>query len=148
MKNGIGEILIYNSPDGGPQIEVKLEQDTLWLSQAFMADLFGKDFTTIAKHIKNIYTEGELQEEETTTQMPLAQQEGKRVALINNVSGSQSLSSDQAAGLLRVLSDYAYALDVLDKYDHQILEIEATSRKQLFRINYESAMQAISGLRS
>jgi len=92
--------LIYNSPDGGPQIEVKLEQDALWLSQAFMADLFGKDFTTIAKHIKNIYTEGELQEEETTTQMPLAQQEGKRVALINNVSGSQSLSSDQAAGLL------------------------------------------------
>jgi len=46
-----------------------------------------------------------------------------------------------------VLSDYAYALDVLDKYDHQILEIEATSPKQLFQITYDSAMQVIRGLK-
>jgi hypothetical protein len=51
----------------------------------------------------------------------------KAVSLITNVSGSQVLSGDQAAGLLRVLTDYTYALDVLDKYDHQVLEIEATS---------------------
>jgi hypothetical protein len=55
MKEGKGEILIYETADGGPQIEVTLEEETLWLSQALMAELFGKDFRTIAKHIKNIY---------------------------------------------------------------------------------------------
>jgi prophage maintenance system killer protein len=69
------------------------------------------------------------------------------VALITNVSSSQALSTDQAAGLLRVLTDYTYALDVLDKYDHQVLEIEATSPRQLFQITYSSAMEAIKGLK-
>jgi prophage maintenance system killer protein len=69
------------------------------------------------------------------------------VALITNVSGSQALSGDQAAGLLRVLTDYTYALDVLDKYDHQVLEIEGTSPKQLFQITYNTAMEAIRGLK-
>ena len=67
------------------------------------------------------------------------------VALINNVAQAQSLSGDQATGLLRVLTDYTYALDVLDKYDHQVLEVEATSPAQLFQITYGSAMEAITG---
>ena len=70
------------------------------------------------------------------------------VALINNVTSKSTLSNDQATGLLRVLTDYTYALDVLDKYDHQILEIEATSQKQLFHITYESATDAILSLRN
>jgi hypothetical protein len=69
------------------------------------------------------------------------------VALINNVANSHSLSNDQAIGLLRVLTDYTYALDVLDKYDHQVLRIEATSPRQLFQITYDSAMGAIRGLK-
>jgi hypothetical protein len=69
------------------------------------------------------------------------------VALINNVTQAQSLSGDQATGLLLVLTDYTYALDVLDKYDHQMLEVEATSPAQLFQITYSSAMEAIRGLR-
>ncbi len=69
------------------------------------------------------------------------------VALINNVTQARSLSGDQATGLLRVLTDYTYALDVLDKYDHQMLEVEATSPEQLFQITYSSAMEAIRGLR-
>jgi prophage maintenance system killer protein len=69
------------------------------------------------------------------------------VALINNVTQAQSLSGDQATGLLRVLTDYTYALDVLDKYDHQVLEVEATSPAQLFQITYGSAMEAVRGLR-
>ena len=58
MKEGKGEILIYETADDGPQIEATLEEETLWLSQALMAELFGKDFRTIAKHIKNIYASG------------------------------------------------------------------------------------------
>jgi prophage maintenance system killer protein len=69
------------------------------------------------------------------------------VALITNVTSSQTITGDQAAGLLRVLSDYTYALDVLDRYDHQVLTIEATSPAQLFHITYSSAMEAIFGLK-
>jgi len=71
----------------------------------------------------------------------------KAVALITNVTSSQALSGDEAEGLLRVLTDFTYALDVLDKYDHQVLEIEATSPGQLFQITYDTAMGAIHSLR-
>ncbi len=71
----------------------------------------------------------------------------KAVSLITNVTSSQALSGDEAAGLLRILTDYTYALDVLDKYDHQVLEIEATSPRQLFQVTYASAMAAIRSLR-
>lgn len=71
----------------------------------------------------------------------------KAITLITNVTASGAVSDDQAAGLLRVLTDYTYALDVLDKYDHQVLEIEATSRAQFFEITYASAMDAIRSLR-
>jgi hypothetical protein len=49
------------------------------------------------------------------------------VKLLGNVIGSKELNTDEATGLLKVVTDYAYALDVLDRYDHQVLEIEATS---------------------
>ena len=57
------------------------------------------------------------------------------------------LNSDEATGLLKVIADYAYALDVLDRYDHQVLEIEATSPKELFQITYSAARDAIQGLK-
>lgn len=69
------------------------------------------------------------------------------VKLLGNVIESKNLNSDEATGLLKVVTDYAYALDVLDKYDHQVLEIEAVSPKQLFQITYPAAMDAIKGLK-
>src|SRR6202022_576008 len=69
------------------------------------------------------------------------------VKLLGNVIESKSLNSDEATGLLRVVTDYAYALDVLDRYDHQVLEIEATSSKELFQITYPAAIEAIKGLK-
>ena len=57
-----GEILIYKRDNGLTNIEVKLEQETLWLTQQQMADVFGKAKSTINEHIKNIFAEGELQE--------------------------------------------------------------------------------------
>ena len=57
------QIEIYQSNDGSTQINVQFEQDTVWLSQAQMATLFGKGRTTITEHIKNVFTEGELEEE-------------------------------------------------------------------------------------
>ena len=55
-----GEILIYQNQDGNIKIDVRLEEETVWLSQAQMALLFGKGRTTITEHIQNVFKEGEL----------------------------------------------------------------------------------------
>ena len=58
------KIIIYQTADGQTSIDVKLEQDTVWLSQAQMAELFQKDRTVIGRHINNIFKEGELSREQ------------------------------------------------------------------------------------
>jgi len=57
-----GEILIYQNQDGNIKIDVRLEEETVWLTQDQMAQLFGKGRTTITEHIGNIFKEGELEE--------------------------------------------------------------------------------------
>ncbi|MGO3282802.1 MAG: RhuM family protein [Psychrobacter sp.] len=69
---------IYVADDGQTQIEIRLEQETLWLSQAQMATLFDKDSDTIGLHLKNIYKEGELDQSATTEQSSVVRQEGQR----------------------------------------------------------------------
>ncbi len=61
MKNG--EIVIYKSEDGNIKVDVLFEGETVWLTQSQISDLFGKSRSTISEHIKNIFEEGELQEE-------------------------------------------------------------------------------------
>ncbi len=56
------EIIIYQNPDGSIKIDVRLEEETVWLTQAQMAELFGKSRTTITEHIQNVFKEGELDE--------------------------------------------------------------------------------------
>jgi len=56
------EILIYLNPDGKIKIDVRLEGETVWLTQEHMAQLFGKSKKTISEHIRNIFAEGELDE--------------------------------------------------------------------------------------
>ena len=73
------QIEIYQSQDGAPQVEVCFEQDTLWLSQAQMAKLFDKDVRTINEHVKNIYSEHELEQSEATIRkFRIVRQEGNR----------------------------------------------------------------------
>lgn len=57
------KILIYQTEDGITKIDVKLEGDNIWLSIDQMATLFGRDKSTISRHIKNIFEEGELQQD-------------------------------------------------------------------------------------
>jgi len=69
------------------------------------------------------------------------------VKLIGSVIRSKEITTDEAKGLLSVITDYTLALDVLDKYDHQQLKIAGTEKKQKFRIDYEMAQRAIETLR-
>jgi len=78
MNDDAVKVEIYESDDGQTQIEIRLEHDTLWLSQAQLATLFEKDSDTIGLHLKNIYKEGELDPEATTEQSSVVRQEGKR----------------------------------------------------------------------
>ncbi len=77
-----GEIVIFESKDGSAQISVKLEKETIWLSQKQMSELFEKDSDTIGFHLKNIYESGELEQKATTAQYSLVQKEGKEVRRI------------------------------------------------------------------
>jgi len=63
MENNADKIIIYQTADGQTNLEVKMDKDTVWLTQSQMADLFQKDRTVIGRHISNILKEGELEEE-------------------------------------------------------------------------------------
>jgi hypothetical protein len=69
------------------------------------------------------------------------------VTLLSNILENKSLNNDEATGLLKVLTDYAYALEILDKYDHQELTIEGTTIDELFVIDYTEAKRAIYALK-
>ena len=72
------KILIYQTDDGHTQIDVRLENDTVWLTQTQMADLFKSSRTNIIEHIQNIYKDGELNEKSTCRKIRQVRQEGKR----------------------------------------------------------------------
>ncbi|MCX2481871.1 RhuM family protein [Pedobacter sp. MR2016-24] len=206
------QILFYKTDDGLPAIEVTLVNDTVWLTQKQIAEVFGTRVPAISKHISNIFKSGEL-DTSTVSKMETVQKEGGReikrtldvfsldmilsigykvnsiratqfriwangilkdylikgysvneerlrvqtdqlaslksaVNLLSNVLESKELTSDEATGLLKVVTDYAYALDILDKYDHQQLTIEGTTNDNgLFRATYGEAVEAINTLK-
>jgi len=202
------EIKIYKTPDGKTSIEVKLEKETVWLSQKQMAELFDKDSDTIGLHLKNIYKSGELEEISTTEKYSVVRQEGKRkvkreikfynldaiisvgyrvnskrgvlfrkwatqllkdylikgyainqqrlqkqaeqlnelketIKILGNTLEYKELTNDERKGLLKIISDYSYALEILDQYDYQTLKIENTSGKEVYQLTYEEAIKQI-----
>lgn len=201
-----GEIIIYQTSDGKTQLDVKLEGDTVWLTQAQIAELFGTKRPAITKHLGNIFAEGELKENSVSSILEHTAVDGKvyntkfytldailsvgyrvnsknatqfriwansvlkdylikgyainqnakteqledlkkTVKLLSNVIDTKTLSADEATGLLKVITDYTYALDTLDRYDYQKLEIERTTTEEPFKANYDNAMEAIYVLR-
>ena len=55
--NGGGQVVLYEEPNGQIRLDVRLEQDTVWLTQAQMAELFDKNVRTISEHIRNVFKE-------------------------------------------------------------------------------------------
>jgi prophage maintenance system killer protein len=202
------EIKIYQTVDGQTKIDVKFDNETVWLSQKQMAHLFEKDSDTIGLHLKNIYQSGELEELSTTEESSVVQQEGKRqikrkiklynldaiisvgyrvnskrgiqfriwasriikeyllkgfvidnkrliqqnnqlkelqasVKILGDSMKFKELTNNESVGLLNIITKYAYALDVLDQYDYQRLEINNTSGKELYQLTYNEAMTQI-----
>ena len=198
------KIVIYRTADGQTSIDVKLEDETVWLSANQMANLFDRDEKTIRKHINNVFSEGELEKENNThflrvdgVKQPVAfysldviisigyrvkSQRGTQFRIWANrvlkeylvkgyavnkalteqrytelkqlvtvlgrtVKAQEALTSEDALNLVEVVSDYAYALDTLDRYDYQQLAVEQTTNEIKFHATYEGAMQAIEELK-
>lgn len=76
--NEKGNIVIYQTKDGATRINVKFEDETVWLTQQQMAELYNTSRTNIVEHIKHIYEEGELDEKSTCRNFRQVQTEGSR----------------------------------------------------------------------
>ncbi|MEL1254756.1 virulence protein RhuM/Fic/DOC family protein [Flavobacterium sp. DGU38] len=207
----MSDIILYNNEENQVQLQVKFDNETVWLNQYQLADLFATDRTSILKHIKNIYTTGELDEDATCAKFAQVKKEGnrevKREVLhynldaiisvgyrVNSIRGTQfrkwatqrlkdylvngyalnetrlkelnykytdlqkviklaanagnieNLTSTEAKGILGVIEQYAYALETLDKYDHQNLTIDEgiSEQKEVQKLHYDYAIEQIN----
>ena len=204
------QIIIYQTEDGQTQIDVRMENETVWLTQAQMAELFQTDRTSIVRHINNIYKVEELDRESTCAKIAQVQMEGNRKVtrsipyfnldmiisvgyrvnskrgikfrqwanrvlkeyLVKGYAVNQRIHSEQIAelrqlvqmvgrtiqnqqiepndenqALFDIVVDYTYALDTLDDYDYQRLNVGETTQEDKFHATYENAMEAIRALR-
>jgi prophage maintenance system killer protein len=204
------QVIIYQTPDGQATLDVTLEHDTVWLSLNQLSTLFERDKSVISRHLKNIFTEEELDRSSVVAKNATTAHDGKTyeveyfnldavisvgyrvnskrgtqfriwanrvlkdylvkgyaineqrlkeqteqfnslkqtVQLLGNVLKNKELTTDEATGLLKVVADYSYALDILDKYDHQQLSLIGTTDQQLFVATYDEAIQAIKELKN
>jgi hypothetical protein len=66
---GFNEILLYTTPNGKVKVEIFLQNETIWLTQQKIAELFGVDRTVVTKHLKNIFDSGELDQESVSAKI-------------------------------------------------------------------------------
>lgn len=205
-EQGTSAVILYRADDGQTSLEVHLDHGSVWLSQAQMGKLFGRDRSVITKHILNVFKEGELDEKSNVQNMHFAHSDkpiafynldviisvgyrvkshqGTRfrqwatqvlrdhivkgytvneqrfreesekfrelqrtVELLSRTLTTQELVTDTGRDVLRVLTDYAYALTILDKYDHGTLSIEETTGAAPFAITYEIGMEIVASMK-
>ena len=79
QEDALGQVVLFQAADGQVSLDVRLEADTVWLSQAQMAELFGRERSVISKHISNVFKEGELAQESTCAKFAQVQTEGTRI---------------------------------------------------------------------
>lgn len=126
IRNSTAEFLIFTGQAGEQSIEARYEDETLWLSQKLMAELFGVDVRTVSEHLKNIFGSHELMPEATIRKFRIVQQEGQREvsravdfynldAIISVGYRVNSLRATQfrqwATGVLREFAIKGYVLD-------------------------------------
>lgn len=199
------QIIEYQSENGTATIEVNLREETVWLSQAQIQQLFQRERSVVTKHINNVFKEGELDKNQVCANFAHTAADGKtyqvlhynldviisvgyrvkskkgtnfriwatqilRNHLIENAkraafgksyqekyiqlvktidiaastASSKALSALEAKGILKVLQDYAYALEMLDRYDRQTLAIAEGLKKSIEKLTYDEGIELIS----
>lgn len=199
------EIKIYKTQEGDTSIDVKLENESVWLNLNQLTNLFDRDKSVISRHIRNIFKEHELDKDSVVAKNATTALDGKvyqvdyynldviisvgyrikshrgtqfriwankvlkdylikgyainqrkleeqneqlvelknTVKILSNTVSQKELSTDESKGLLRIISDYSYALDILDQYDYQSLKVNDTSGKEIYKLTYEEAIEQI-----
>lgn len=92
--NNQGELILYRDPSGDMKIDVRLEDETVWLSQKQMAELFHKSKKTISEHITRIFEEGELKRSSTVWEYPGGMEAGEEVPIPLENQGSESIDNE------------------------------------------------------
>ncbi len=196
---------LYTSSDGQIELDVQLDDDTIWLSLNQLAQLFDRNKSVVSRHLKKIFAEGELERESTVAKNATVQIEGNRetkrnieyynldaiisvgyrvnskrgtefriwatntlkehlvqgytvnkkrleqlqksLKLVADVSKRKELSADEATALLQTVSEYAFALDLLDDYDHQRVTLGKTSKRKTKPVPYDEAIMLIDQMR-
>ena len=125
------KILIYQSDSGEIRLEVRLQDESVWLTQKMMANLFQKDVRTINEHIKNVYEEGELEPESTIRKFRIVQTSDQTVGQLLRYIGwvKQNLAEDkdEVHGLIICReADEAlhYALSTVPNVELRLYEVE------------------------
>jgi hypothetical protein len=72
-----GEVLVYRAPDGRAQVEVRLDKETVWLTQDQLSQLFGRERSVITKHIRNVFKERELAAKSVCAKFAHTAEDGK-----------------------------------------------------------------------
>jgi len=202
-----GEIVIYKAK-GGPLIDVRLKEETAWLTQKQMSELFQKDVRTVNEHIKNIFAEGELTTRAVIRKFRITASDGKSydtthynldvvisvgyrvkslrgtqfriwatnvlrkhlvdgytinekrlkaqqnkinelqdaVRLLGNIALLEDVS-DEAKGIVQIISEYSRALNILDDFDHQRLASPKGTKKSKYKLTYEEARTIIEQMK-
>lgn len=94
------KIVIYQTEDGQTQIDVRLENETVWLTQAQMAELFERTPQNITMHIRNAYNEGELEKESTCKEYLQVQTEGKSCLSHLGATDNQGIPCERLFSIL------------------------------------------------
>lgn len=155
-----GEIITYQTADGETRLDVRMENDSVWLTQAQIAQVFGTETPAISKHIRNVFQSGELEREAAISKKETVRQEGKRTVkrridtynLDMILSVGYRVNSKNATQFRiwanKVLKEYpikGYAVNSQAKIEQ--LEVTATTAEEPFHATYENAMEALQVLR-
>lgn len=193
-------IVIYQSAEG-VQVDVKLEKETVWLTQKQMSELFHTERSVITRHLRNIFQSGELIRESVCANFALTAVDGKKyqtafynldavisvgyrvnskrgtqfriwatgilhdhvlkgytinerrlkelnqaIRLVADVANRRELTGDEAKALLQVVTDYSFALDILDDYDHQKVAVPAAMPGAVKPLVYQEARRIVDHL--
>ena len=202
----MSDVVIYQAEDGKTRLEVQLVQETVWLNQSQMSELFGRERSVVTKHINNVFREGELDKQSNVQNMHIANSDkpvafynldviisvGYRVKsqrgtqfrqwatrllrehlvkgytlneqrlgeersklrelqraidLLSRTLSNKEMVDNLGKEVLQVITDYAYALATLDRYDHGTLAIEETTRETLHIIDYDQAIAIVDSMK-
>lgn len=202
------KIILYRSKDGMFNIDVKLEEETVWLTQKQISVLFNKTIPTINEHVKNIFKEGELKEKSVIRKFLITASDGKEyktnfynldviisvgyrvkskegtkfriwaskilkeylingfsinqkrihenglmefehtIKLVKNAIKAKKLNNEEASGLLDIITNYADAWVMLQKYDQDKLKTPLKKKKPEYVLDYEYAKKSIFELKN